>query len=69
MVTVPSASDLPRLWQLPRGLLRLHLYCLSGAPGLASQGLWIPSWFHSGFVDHARVDVPTAHPAFVTRLA
>ena len=71
IVRVSSASDLPRPWQLLGGLSRLRPFPLSGASGLPSQGLWIPFWFCSVFVGHARVDVPTLYPALrdASRLA
>jgi len=62
IVGVSSASDLPRPWQVLGGLSGIHLFPLSGAFGLPSGGLWIPSWFRSVFVVHARVGVPTLYP-------
>jgi len=62
MVRVSGASDLPRLWQLLQRLSRLVPFPLRGASGLSSLGLWIPSWFHSVFVEHARVEVSTLYP-------
>jgi len=68
IVRASSPSELPRLWQLLRGLSRLHLFPLSGAFGLPTRGLWIPSWFRSCSLC---VDVPTLYPALrdASRLA
>ena len=66
IVRVSSASDLPRPWQLLGGLSRLHLLPLSGAFGLPSRGLWIPSWFRSS--SFALMFLPFT-PHFATRLA
>ena len=60
---VSSASDLPCVWQLLGRLSGLHFIPLSGASGLSSQGLWIPSWFGSSLVEHTRIYVPTPYPA------
>jgi len=47
IVGVSSACDLPRPWQVLRGLSGIHLFSLSAAFGLPSGGLWIASWFRS----------------------
>jgi len=66
IVRVSSASDLPRPWHLLGGLSRLHLFTFSGASGLPSRGLWIPSWFRSS--SFALMFLPFT-PHFATRLA
>ena len=69
IVRVFSVSDLPRPWQLLRGLSRLHLLTFSGAFGLLSLGLWIPFWFRSSSLSTLALMFLPFTPHFTTRFA
>jgi len=68
-VSVFSASDLPRPWQLLAVLSRLHLLTFSGAFGLPSLGLWIPFWFRSSSLSTLALMFLPFTPHFATRFA
>jgi len=61
--TRQKCGDAPKPITLQWGLSHLPLFPLSGAFGRCSQGLWIPSWFYSVFVEHTCFDIPTPYTA------